>query len=333
MDQAAKLRQIVQETQPRRLRRHRLPSSVRAISITSGKGGVGKTNTVLNLSIALSSLRRRVFLLDADMGLANVDVLLGLTPRYTLEHVVKGEKLINDVILDGPHGLKILPSSSGISELSELKFEEQARLFRELGRIEDEIDYLFIDTGAGISSNVMRFNASASEVYVVVNPEPTSITDAYAMIKLLTTRYKVKSFGLIANSVSSEKDGQAVYDRLNRACSEFLQVGLTYLGCIPFDPYVRKAIRQQKPVLEAYPVSRAGKAFLRLAARIDQGLQTGHPSIIPPPDEAAPSMASSPQEFPPAQASTTNPDALSTSRGFWDRLLHFTPKKSMRNVN
>ncbi len=326
MDQAAKLRQIVRDTQPRRPRRHRLPASVRAIAITSGKGGVGKTNTVLNLSIALSSLQRRVFLLDADMGLANVDVLLGLTPRFTLEHVVKGEKLIEDVILEGPHGLKILPSSSGISELSELKFTEQARLFRELGRIEEEIDYLFIDTGAGISSNVMRFNASASEVYLVVNPEPTSITDAYAMIKLLATRYKKKSFGLIANSVNSEKDGQAVYDRLSMACSEFLQVGLTYLGCIPFDPYVRKAVRQQQPVLEAYPLSRAGKAFLRLAARIDQGLQSGHPSILPIPGEAPPSAASNPPGRSPVHTSLAGPGSPSQSGGFWDRLLHLIPK-------
>ena len=137
---------------------------MRVIAVTSGKGGVGKTNIVLNLCLALSKLKRRVLLLDADMGLANVDVLLGLTPKYTLEHVMKGEKEISEIMLTGPMGFRILPSGSGISELSEMTFEQQMRLFQELSRVDDKLDYLFIDTGAGISSNVLRFNASAAEV-------------------------------------------------------------------------------------------------------------------------------------------------------------------------
>jgi flagellar biosynthesis protein FlhG len=244
-----------------------------------------------------------VFLLDADMGLANVDVLLGLTPRYTLEHVMKGEKDIMEVVLAGPGGMKVLPSSSGISELSEMSFEQQMRLFRELSRIDEVIDYLFIDTGAGISSNVLRFNASANEVVVISNPEPTSITDAYALMKLLAIKYHIREFSLIANSVLSEQDGQGVYERLNRVCEQFLRVHLTFLGSIPFDNSIRKAVRLQRPVLEAFPASPAGKSLQRIAALIDQ---TG---------------------FPPGPAPLPGAIAKADSASFWDRLLHWTKAK------
>jgi flagellar biosynthesis protein FlhG len=279
---------------------------MRVIAITSGKGGVGKTNVVLNLCLALSRMQRRVFLLDADLGLANVDVLLGLSPRYTLEHVLNGQKDIMDIVLEGPAGFKILPSGSGISELSEMSYEQQMRLFRELSRIEDDVDYLFIDTGAGISSNVLRFNASANEIIVIANPEPTSITDAYALMKLLSIKYHIREFGLIANSVVNDEDGQSVYDRLKRVCGQFLQVHLTYLGCIPFDKYMRLAVRQQSPLLELYPQAPAARSITRIAADLDRrAVATGVTPHSPPPSGSPASVI----PFP--------------AGSFWDRLLHW----------
>ena len=276
---------------------------MRVIAVTSGKGGVGKTNIVLNLCLQLSKLKRRVLLLDADMGLANVDVLLGLTPRYTLEHVMTGQKDISDVILTAPGGFRILPSGSGISELSEMSFEQQMQMFKQLSRIDDKLDYLFIDTGAGISSNVLRFNASANEVLIVANPEPTSITDAYALMKLLAIKYHIRDFSLIANSVNSQAEGQGVYETLNRVCGEFLKVNLSFLGAIPFDPAIRKTVRRQKPVLELYPKSPASKSLVRIAELIDQ------------------------QTLPPLQTSAVDDSALENnaepSSKFWDRLLHW----------
>lgn len=297
MDQASTLRRIIDDHR----NESRPPAAperpMRVIAVTSGKGGVGKTNIVLNLSLALSRLQRRVFVMDADMGLANVDVLLGLTPRYTLEHVLSGQKHIMEVVVEGPEGVKILPATSGISELSEMSYEQQMQLFQALSRIDAEMDYLLVDTGAGISTNVLRFNASASEVVVVANPEPTAITDAYALMKLLAIKYHIRDFALIANSVNNEAEGRGVYDRLERVCTQFLQVRLRYLGPVPFDPSIRKAVRAQQPLLTTYPNSPAGKSISRIAALLDRGES-------PPPAPAA---------------SAALPHA-----SFWDRLLHWT---------
>lgn len=301
MDQATTLRKIVETG--REPAGSGLPgaSRTRFIAVTSGKGGVGKTNIVLNLCMGLSAMGRRVFLLDADMGLANVDVLLGLTPQYTLEHVLSGEKRIGDILLTGPGGFRILPSGSGVSELSEMTFEQQMRLFRELSRMDQDFDYLFIDTGAGISSNVLRFNASANEILVVANSEPTSITDAYALMKLLSIKYHIRDFGLIANSVTSERDARAVFDTLNRVCGQFLKVNLAFVGWIPFDPALRKAVRRQRPLLEAFPTSPAAKSLAHIAQVLDRGRPR-------PPAALAADEAPSPPEKQPS---------------FWDRLLHF----------
>jgi flagellar biosynthesis protein FlhG len=308
MDQATTLRNIVNAHKVTAPAQPAFKGRMRVIAVTSGKGGVGKTNIVLNLCLALATLRRRVFLLDADMGLANVDVLLGMAPRYTLEHVLNGQKTVMDIALEGPHGFRILPASSGISELSEMTYEQQMRLFRELSRIEEEVDYLFLDTGAGISSNVLRFNASANEVILVANPEPTSITDAYALMKLLSIKYHIRDFGLIANSTASEDDGRGVYDRLNRVCSQFLQVNLTFLGSIPFDKHVRAAVRQQRPVLELYPASPAAKSLTQIAALLDKTPVAPGVSTL----GATPGLAVAAEL---AAARLESP--------FWDRLLHW----------
>jgi flagellar biosynthesis protein FlhG len=311
MDQATTLRQIVGQTRstaaPALLPR---ASHVRVIAITSGKGGVGKTNIVVNLCIALARMNRRVFLLDADMGLANVDVLLGMTPRYTIEHVLTGRKELLDIVMDGPGGFKVLPASSGISELSELTYEQQMQLFGALSTLDAEMDYLFIDTGAGISSNVLRFNASANEIVLVANAEPTSITDAYALMKLLSIKYHLRVFSLIVNSVASPDEGQAVYERLNKVATQFLNVTLHYLGPVPLDKAVPKSVRQQRPLLELYPTAPASRGLLRIAALLDQ------PAARLPANPAPPAPGGSVR--PNGTPSTAAPDG-----SFWDRLLHW----------
>ena len=316
MDQAATLRMLTRHLREPAVRPREARERLRTIAIASGKGGVGKTNTALNLAVALSRRQRKVFLLDADMGLANVDVLLGLTPRYTLEHVLDGRKDIMEVVLEGPHGLKILPSGSGIGELSELSFETQQKLFREMRRIDEDMDYLFIDTGAGISSNVLRFNATAGEVILVTNPEPTSLTDAYALMKLLANRYGVRRFSLIANSVSGEKEGRHTFERLERACSQFLGVRLDFLGAVPFDKHVRMAVRQQRALLDLYPRSPAGRSLLRIAALMDQRGTAGAARPTPDGTPASVTNTSSPPSSPENHRS-----------GYWDRLLHWKKVK------
>ena len=304
MDQATTLRQIIDHNRNAAAAKRGPQRPLRAIAITSGKGGVGKSNIVVNLCLALARRGRRVLLLDADMGLANVDVLLGLTPKYTLEHVMKGQMMIEDIVLPCAEGFWILPSSSGISELSELSYDQQMRLFQELSRIEDGIDYLFIDTGAGISSNVLRFNAAAGEVIVVANPEPTSITDAYALMKLLAIKYHIRDFSLIANSVTSEADGNGVYARLNSVCGQFLNVNLSFLGSVPLDVAVQKAVRRQQPVLQSHPQSPAARSLVRIAQHIDA------------------------KYFPDTQVRSAAPNGTEEKMpSFWDRLLHWKKVK------
>lgn len=319
MDQAATLRQSFgrqKQPAPARIggpRRGRM----RVIAVTSGKGGVGKTNIVVNLCVALSRMGRRVFLLDADMGLANVDVLLGMVPRFTLEHVMSGQKELHEIVLEGPGGFKVLPASSGIGELSELGYEQQMQLFRALGTLDAEMDYLFIDTGAGISSNVLRFNASAHDVVLVANPEPTSITDAYALMKLLAIRYDVRGFNLIANSVLSEGEGHAVYERLNKVALQFLNVNLRYLGAVPLDKAIPKSVREQTPVLAAFPAATSSRAIARIAALIDDLSSAGVAAAQPGASAGAIARVSA-YSAPSAAASAVQPDV-----GFWDRLLHW----------
>ena len=278
MDQAAGLRGILQDgkaenERPRSFcessRDEKPRNNIRVISITSGKGGVGKTNVAANLALALHRMAKRVLILDADLGLANMDVLLGLNPRHTLSHVLDGEKRLDEIIVTAPGGIKLLPAASGVQELTELDSSQRLHLLNELDTLQDLFDVLLIDTGAGISSNVMYFNFAAMEKVVVVTNEPTSLTDAYALIKVLTLRYQQKKFKILVNSARNEAEAERVYRHLSMVVDKFLgSPSLDYFGWIPYDKLVPAAVRRQRLVLMEYPDAPASKSFMVLAKRM-----------------------------------------------------------------
>ena len=242
-------------------------ATARIISITSGKGGVGKTNIVANLGYQLSRSGQRVLILDADFGLGNLDILLGLAPRYNLSHVLSGEKTIQDILVEGPGKLSILPAASGIQELTQLSREQKMRLLGALDQLLDSMDILLIDSAAGISPNVMDFSVSAQEIMVVVTPEPTSITDAYALMKVLSTRYAEKTCRLIVNQVSSEHEGREIFRQLNLVAQKFLAINMDYFGCILQDDNLVRCVKQQRIVSQAHPESLSTYGFRNLARR------------------------------------------------------------------
>ena len=243
-------------------------SKARVISITSGKGGVGKTSIVANLGYAFTKLGKKVLILDADLGLGNLDVLLGLAPKYNLSHVIMGEKTIEEILVEGPGQMKILPASSGIQELTHLTLDQKIEIFTQLDRLIDTVDILFIDTAAGISSNVMDFNATAQEIVVVVSPEPTSITDAYALMKVLSLKYSEKGCKLLVNMTTRPDEGREVFRQLHLVTDRFLDITSEYLGCILYDDKVTKGVKNQKIVSELYPDTQASRCFKDLARKI-----------------------------------------------------------------
>ena len=243
-------------------------SKARVIAITSGKGGVGKTSIVGNLGYAFTKLGKKVLILDADMGLGNLDVLLGLAPKYNLSHVVTGEKAIDEILVEGPGKMKILPASSGIQELTHLTRDQKIQILSQLDLLINSVDVLLIDTAAGISSNVMDFNATAQEVVVVVSPEPTSITDAYALMKVLSLKYSGKACKLMVNMVSRPEEGREVFRQLQLVTDRFLDINIEYLGYVLFDGKVTKGVKNQKIVSELYPDTLASRCFTDISRKI-----------------------------------------------------------------
>jgi flagellar biosynthesis protein FlhG len=251
------------------LRRMASVQPIRVIAVTGGKGGVGKTNVSCNLGIALCELGRHVMLLDADLGLANIDVVLGLHPQYDLSHVMRGERNLEEIVVTGPAGLQVVPASSGIREMASLSSTEHAGLIHAFSDLGHDLDTLIIDTAAGISDSVISFSRASQEVIVVVADEPASITDAYALIKLLNREYDVSRFRVLANMVQSAQEGRDLYNKLYRVTERYLDVMLNYLGAIPYDEMLKKAVKSQKAVIEAFPRSRVSQAFKNLAKKVD----------------------------------------------------------------
>jgi len=257
------------EDQATGLRRMVNPAPVRVIAVTGGKGGVGKTNISVNLGVALAELGRRVMLLDADLGLANIDVILGLHAKHNLSHVMSGECTLEEIMVTGPHGLKVIPGASGMQHMAELSPVEHAGLIHAFSEVANDVDVLLIDTAAGISDLVVSFSRAAQEQIVVVCDEPASITDAYAIIKLLNREHGINRFRILANMVKSVQEGRDLYNKMCRVTDQYLDVMLNYMGSIPYDDQLRKAVKSQKPVVEAYPRARVSQAFKNLAKKAD----------------------------------------------------------------
>ena len=273
-DQADTLRQMARDAKKNHQSENVLQrgssdqQGIRVISVTSGKGGVGKSNVVSNLAIALSAQGKKVLLIDADLGLGNLDVLLGLSPVYNMNHVLNGEKSLAEILIDGPAGIKIIPAGSGVQEFTSLGQHEKLRLLDELDMLEEQFDILIVDTEAGISENVTYFTVAAQEIIVVVTPEPTSITDVYALIKLLATRYSEHHFKVLVNMAKDSEDALEVFRKLANVAGRFLDISLDYLGCVVKDEKVVEAVKRQKAVTELFPESEAANCFATLAKRV-----------------------------------------------------------------
>ncbi|HEY8416783.1 MAG TPA: MinD/ParA family protein [Limnochordales bacterium] len=260
-DQAQVLREMAQASRAAARR-------ARVIAVTSGKGGVGKTNLAVNLGVAMARQGQRVGLLDADLGLANVDLVLGIDPPHTLTEVVYGERTLADVIVPGPGGLKVLAGGSGVYELANLSQWRLERFLRALETLDALLDVLLLDTGAGIGRQVMAFNLASQEIVVVTTPEPTALADAYSVIKLVASRAAHARLWVAVNMAPSPQEGEAVFQRLATVCRRFLPVVPEYLGSLPRDEAVVRAVQRQEPFVLAYPGAPASRAVLALAAKL-----------------------------------------------------------------
>lgn len=244
-------------------------SPVQVIAVTGGKGGVGKTTIAVNLAASLAGRGKQVMLLDGDLGLANVDVFLGLTPRLTLADVLAGNCTLEEILLDAPQGFKVVPAASGIAQLAELDTLTHLGLVRAFGDVTSKVDIMVIDTAPGIAGSVLQFSQAAQQVLVVLCDEPASLTDAYALIKILSRDHGVKQFRVVVNQVRGRGMGQALFQRFERVATRFLSVELDYVGEIPEDAFLRRSIREQRPVVSAYPSAPASVALKTLAQRAD----------------------------------------------------------------
>ena len=256
---------MLERSQSDGLRRALDRRPVQVIAVTSGKGGVGKTNVAANTAVALAGLEQDVMLLDADLGLANVDVLLDLQPRFNLAHVVNGEADLDSTILDGPNGVRIVPASSGDTSMIDLSAPSQAAIIQAFGDLPEQPDVLLVDTAAGITDSVARFVSAAQKAIVVVCDEPASITDAYALIKVFSRHYGITHFDIVTNQTRDGWEGRVLFGKLSRVADQYLDVVLRHLGNVPYDRWLRRAVQEQRSVVAAYPQSDAGQAFIDIA--------------------------------------------------------------------
>ena len=241
---------------------------IQVIAVTGGKGGVGKTNISVNLSLALAELGKQVVLMDADLGLANVDLLLGVKAKKNIADVLAGDCDLKDILVESTGGIKVIPASSGTQELATMGPQQHAGLIHAFSGLVDELDVLVIDTAAGISDSVISFVRAAQEIMLVVCDEPSSITDAYALIKILNREYGVHDFRVVANMTRSDSEGRALFKKLTNVTDRFLDVNIKLAGEIPFDDSVRKAVKKQQAALEAFPESKSSIAYKKLAEAV-----------------------------------------------------------------
>jgi flagellar biosynthesis protein FlhG len=283
MDQAEQLRKIIGHTSVQNLvekmivnapsEMEELPSAhktkkARIITVTSGKGGVGKTNFTVNLALALIDRGLRVVVLDADFGLANIEIVLGIAPKYSLLDVLQNKKNLLEVISKGPNNIKFISGGAGITKLARISKEEMERFTKNIKLLDSLYDVVIVDTGAGVSENVLNFVLAADDVILVTTPEPTSITDAYALIKMAAGSNYEKKLQLLINRVQSEHEGYLVYEKLKRVTEKFVGLKIDLLGMLPKDQSVEKAVLEQQPFLIRFPKSQVSKGMVEIARRV-----------------------------------------------------------------
>lgn len=240
----------------------------RTISITSGKGGVGKTTLVSNLAMSLSQLGKKVLILDGDLGMANVDIMFGVRPQKTIYDLLNGAASLEEVVIEVAPGISLIPAGSGIVELQDLSQQQKRLILDQVSQMPKKFDCLLIDTAPGIDSNVLYLNSAAQEIMVIITPDPSSLADSYALIKVLNTRYHERRFKIICNQVRDEEEGLALFQRLSDVASRFLYVSLDYQGCVPFDLNLRHATRSQKLIVASHPYSTSAKAIYSMAQKL-----------------------------------------------------------------
>jgi flagellar biosynthesis protein FlhG len=277
MDQATNLRKIIKEESGKilKLKEYNKDGSFSKINgpmvvaVTSGKGGVGKTNIVGNLAIAYQRMKKKTLIFDADLGLANIDIIYGINPKHTIAEVISGEKELSRIIVKGPEDVAVIPASSGVHELSHLSEGHKINLLNEFDILNSKYDILLIDTGAGISSNVTYFNLAAQERIVVVTPEPTSITDAYALMKVMYKKHGVKNFYLLMNMVKDEREAKSVYKNLSNVVEKFMgSISIDYAGYIPYDKHLQESVSTREPVICRFPKAPSSRSFKELAEHL-----------------------------------------------------------------
>jgi len=268
-DQAGTLRALRHEFESDPPIGKKILKIARVISVTSGKGGVGKTICVANLAITMARLGYRILVIDADLGLANIDLYFGLNPKFNLNHFFAGEKELPEIFIQAAEGIMVLPAGSGVQKYTHLDSSQKIRLMEGLELLQDQFDVVLIDTEAGISENVTYFNVAAQQIVVMTTPEPTAISDAYALMKLLSTRYYEKNFKLIVNSVASESEALDVYHKLTLVSSRFTDFSIDFLGAIPLDKRFPDSVRKQKTLVELFPGTKPSLAFADLVKNLD----------------------------------------------------------------
>lgn len=278
MDQAESLRNIIKQQEQKQVGRSRV------ITVTSGKGGVGKSNTAINLALQFKRMGKRVIILDADFGLANIEVMFGVIPQYNLSDIMYKGKELKEIIMQGPEGVGFISGGSGIAKMVNLDSEQIKRLVYKMAELDKMADVIIVDTGAGIAPSVLEFVASSAEVILVTTPEPTSITDAYALLKALNMfpgfERNDTQIRVLCNRVNSENEGQILYEKMSMLVDRFLNINLSMLGCIPQDYLVTKSVMKQKPVSIMYPNSAASKAYEAAAKNLENNNDYGQSQKI-----------------------------------------------------
>lgn len=267
LDQAQRLRQLAEKEKENNKETDLKLSKPRIITVTSGKGGVGKSNFVVNMAIALQKMNKKVLIFDADMGMGNDDVLMGFLPRYNVFDVILGNKSIDEVVIEGPHGVKLLPGGTGVTRIEEVTERQREDFIEKLSKLSD-LDYIIMDTGAGINKNVLGFVACCQELIIVITPEPTSLTDAYSLVKAIN-HFKLKTSGkVVINRIIENKEGEFTFNKFNSAVKKFLTIELEHLGNISDDKKLVQAVRNQEPFIIKYPNSAVSKDINNIADKI-----------------------------------------------------------------